>query len=1076
MGNYNPRVPQNLGEEWVPIREEDIIFSPSVNSFEQGHGFTLTSSKVLTTGRFYLNTFPPAVVANRVMSVSIYSAGTEDDTGPIREVIIPCNSAAVTGSGISLINTLSATDALSSPSDGRYIQIIAGSVGANDITMFFATNSYAPQLNGKRILDVRLAYVAGINLTGSTSPLAGQIRITNDASIGPNYGFLEGFAPEVPTSQITYADLGEVSPLFNSVTYVATPERVPWTYADLQKLEASASGRIMGRFSWSNQTAFGGAYVILYAALVVTFCEEKRLAVGMKSFGSNPFPTLGTDEVFALGANTVTMRTLAGASLPVLTLGDYTTLLSAPNVGDTSLAISSVVSSSAYPLLNGLREYYAIPPHPGLLNNIPSPVSSHVGDTFTAETTHVLPQISLHTSGGPITEVHAYGRQAVAQVYGTITATQEILDSAALFARSWPQVRFYARRFGNTTVPLLLDSPTITGSGLSVQISPPAFDELPEIVDGWKEVTLRFSTAPTMGAGTTPQWRWSANGENSGDRWEVLGCMAPALSGVPGNLMNRVPSPNQLSLATYGAPSAGDTVNFGWVPQYAPAVTATSDDQTSDGVLIFAQDMPTVTGFSVSMLTQPVSGIGPDCGIDPCCIPTGIRYNSLTWSTPTNTGRALDDFDRTVAAGSWGSASDVGGAYTLETSPADHSVGLPSPPWDTLGKKGLITFTGTGSRRFAVLSIGAVNFDISVDVVFLTTPDGGSGLLRGGAAGRYTDGANNYIASVDVSPTGTVQLRLEKRVLGVVSTLVTISRPDLAGGVGSTLRVRLLGSGTILKAKVWDPLLDEPTMWDIETTDSDLTTGSLAGIFGRTDGTTATQTVGFGNLLITPPSFWFGYYELQRMDDLTDWETIMKSTSTFTVGFLDYEARVGLVSSYRIRAVDELGFAGPWSATVTSTVTEPGVDIDCTGGHLLMFTSNSEQDGSVNLAYSSVWEGSATVSEDFEFLEAGDVSLQKMYNKNFVTAFRPLERGGERFTRTVLVQAAAISPPTLGDFTALRDMAWDTVPYICVRDEDGNRWFATVVVPSGRVQLNRTIYMAPVTVIEVTDAPFPVDP
>jgi hypothetical protein len=116
------------------------------------------------------------------------------------------------------------------------------------------------------------------------------------------------------------------------------------------------------------------------------------------------------------------------------------------------------------------------------------------------------------------------------------------------------------------------------------------------------------------------------------------------------------------------------------------------------------------------------------------------------------------------------------------------------------------------------------------------------------------------------------------------------------------------------------------------------------------------------------------------------------------------------------------------------------------------------------------------VSEDFAFPEAGFVQLQLMYNKDFYTAFRPLERGGERFSRTVLVQAAAIAPETLADFTALRDMAWDAVNYICVRDEDGNRWFATVIVPAGRVLRDRRLYLAPVDIIEVTATPTPVDP
>ena len=201
----------------------------------------------------------------------------------------------------------------------------------------------------------------------------------------------------------------------------------------------------------------------------------------------------------------------------------------------------------------------------------------------------------------------------------------------------------------------------------------------------------------------------------------------------------------------------------------------------------------------------------------------------------------------------------------------------------------------------------------------------------------------------------------------------------------------------------------------------------------------------------------------------------MKSTNPATTGFNDYEARVGIESLYRLRMVDVYDFPGPWSETITATIPEPGVTIGCTGGHLLIFSSNERQDGSINLAYSSVWEG-RDVEETFTFPEASFVQLQAMYNRDYFTAFRPMERGGEQFSRTVLVQAAAISPETLADFTGLRDMAWADVSYICVRDEDGNRWFATVLVPSGRVLRDRRLYMAPVDIIEVTDTPSEVDP
>jgi hypothetical protein len=55
-------------------------------------------------------------------------------------------------------------------------------------------------------------------------------------------------------------------------------------------------------------------------------------------------------------------------------------------------------------------------------------------------------------------------------------------------------------------------------------------------------------------------------------------------------------------------------------------------------------------------------------------------------------------------------------------------------------------------------------------------------------------------------------------------------------------------------------------------------------------------------------------------------------------------------------------------------------------------------------------------------------------------------------------------------------MAWDDVSYVCVRDEEGNRWFASINVPNGVVRNRRRLYVATVQIVEVTDTPSPVDP
>lgn len=231
----------------------------------------------------------------------------------------------------------------------------------------------------------------------------------------------------------------------------------------------------------------------------------------------------------------------------------------------------------------------------------------------------------------------------------------------------------------------------------------------------------------------------------------------------------------------------------------------------------------------------------------------------------------------------------------------------------------------------------------------------------------------------------------------------------------------------------------------------------------------------YGNELtwsITTITGAFGYYELQRSDDIDDeFQTIGIFNNFATTEFTDWEARVGLESDYRIRSCNVSDFCGPWSSTVSFTQTAPGIGGAGDGNSVLIFTSNHGPTG--NLAYIMQWEGDPV--EEFAFPEAGFTELQLRYLKNFFTAHRPTERGGEQFSRTILVQAAAISAPSLANFRSLRDLAWNTLPYVCVRDELGNRWFANVIVPSGRVHRNRTAYLADITISEVTDEPEPVE-
>lgn len=1294
MVDYNPHAPVILGQEWVPIKNQYTIFGENqTTGSEVGTTFTLESDTQVNNARFYLDDFVYGRFVNEGITFNIYPAGEENQSGPIQKVVIPCTSGATTG-GITF--STPATDvpsALRNPGTIRQSGLIFNGVAG--FTAFRAQfgvmqNTYAQALAGKRILGVTLVsqVIIDNSLTvDSDEPIESTIdidieyglrRIAQSALLF-DWEFqpvMEMESGDNMTTPPRNTDVSRRDRLGNFSMYGATMltngDTYPWTYAELTKFDSTfGASSVAVQVSANNLGSNIPLVRFTYMALEVYFCEEKRVAFGTQVFNEGPV-TLGTETRYQRGMNRVELYNLAGSTNPILPAGDYIVTVAQTDFGD-NFDITDKTNTTLR--LNGLRELYALPSFETKEIILPSIMDdTALGQTLTDEDIVVVPQLSLHLSGGaPLTEVHPYGRQAVAQVWGNVYAQQELDDSTNVGNPfDYPWVRFYARRWGDTTVPLTLTGRgTLTGSTAS--ITPSEFDELPETLDGWKEVTLRFDTPPTMGIIGDPAWRWTATGETNGNRWEILAASAPALSGTQGNLFNGVPSTQQLYNATYLEPT-GASQELEWMPQGVASQwisgAGVSDDAT-DAFLIFAQEPEAPSGFGVVTLCQPVTGIGQECDVDPCCIPTSIIFNQLTW-TPGEAAALYDLFDnRTVVDG-------VGSAYTGQVYETDggvdsnynvangelvislSTVNTNRNVWagdmadvdlttqfqigalaltDNIKVRALarvddnfnyysldITFKTNGtinldleSSTIGLVLPGAVgayastpdnaalditgDIDIRVDCAlttitdaqvlvakynttgnqrsyrlemdsgdaFLTWSNNGSTVLfaqsttpvsdifadgerfvlratldvNNGAGGKTvnfyvadgmdgpwfdlgnavtTAGTTSIFSSTAIGEVGSANGGTSDNVDGVIYAAeirngidgTVVADPDfgaqaegttsfvddagrtwtvngtasieafftdLANSINvatytanSIWNVRFQVFGNKLRGKLWEDGELEPGAWMVTATDNNILSGGVGVMAGLNSGNTNTLPYDISFFyLIANPVLNFGY-EIQRMDTVeTDWQTIMLSSSPFVTTFNDFEARIGIESSYRIRAIDDYGFYGDWSETITATITEPGIEIGCEGGHILVFTSNERQDGSINLAYSSVWY-EQQVEETFTFPEAGFVTLQPMYDRDFFVAFRPTERGGETFNRTILVQAAAIDPETLGDFRSLRDMAWEDVSYICVRDEDGNRWFATIGVPSGRVLNSRRLYLAPVQVIEVTDTPSPADP
>ena len=877
MGNYNPNAPTLLGQQWVPILNNDTVFSAQALTQELGHGFTLAAPRQVNNARYYANDVKGNPNYLQAAVASIYPQGQEALSGPIQQVIVPVVAGTTTGAGV-VVTTGGPgpggiAQALRDPTDGNTNFVVFNPTANSQLNMQFDILSY-PELQGKRIMNVKLLYSGFVTDQDSTAsaipfvnPTPGTTMILvsvggnnynrspggNTGALVLNTDLLGGIAfPQA--GDINDLNLGDIC-LFNKSIFASTPiDAFPWTYADVLRFDPSSGSPVTTRFDVTVPNTTALVY-INYVALKITYCEETRVAYGARIFRS----FYGMNQVVLGSPHTK-------ATNPILPVGSYTQTLAYVNPGDIGFDFNTGTETVDF---NACTQLYPLTSHPGVAVNVPFPLDDHVGDQFSTSSLQVLTQLSLHATGGVLTEPHVYGRQIAAQVYGNNFAQQTIYDDIVGVATPYPQVRYYARRWGNTTVPLLLSStsPPISGVTNQVSITPSDFDALPEIVDGWREVTLRFPSAPSMGAITPdPVWQWSAVGELAGNRWEILGACAPAVSGFGANLFSQVPSNDRLGAATY-QPPVGATVGLSWIPQgcSSPFVTGASFDPAVDATLIFSQDPPTVTGLAVSTLTQPVTGIGLNCGSLPCCIPSGIAYNRLTWSAAS-----------------------------------------------------------------------------------------------------------------------------------------------------------LVISG-------------------------------------------------------------FGEYELQRFDPIDgQFRTIMLTTGataiTGTTAFNDYEARVGISSVYRIRVVNLYNFAGAWSSQVTGSPPTPGISGGCadmTGA--LIFSTNAAQQGNANAAYIMQWE-SDTPEENFGLPEAGDVVFQQFYNRDGSVAFHGTERGLETFQRLLLIQGGAISLPSMANGRTIRDLAWGNYPYICVRDDLGNRWFATVQIPNIGVRNNRAAYMATAIITETTQIPFAVSP
>ncbi len=210
----------------------------------------------------------------------------------------------------------------------------------------------------------------------------------------------------------------------------------------------------------------------------------------------------------------------------------------------------------------------------------------------------------------------------------------------------------------------------------------------------------------------------------------------------------------------------------------------------------------------------------------------------------------------------------------------------------------------------------------------------------------------------------------------------------------------------------------------------------------------------------------FSHYEIQRNDAFTDWQTVALITTSTVTAFEDYEARIGYQSCYRIRTVATTGISSAWSSTVCDTVAAYGCG--------LTLTANSWPEGSV--AYGDVFDGSGGfVDKEYRFPEVDEVQERTFHGRDGKVAFIPAERRWSEFDRRLMVASIVATGPAPMQADPIRDLSRATLPYVCVRDEDGGRWFANVQVGSLTDRRPGRFEYVDIHVNELTLVAYPID-
>lgn len=237
----------------------------------------------------------------------------------------------------------------------------------------------------------------------------------------------------------------------------------------------------------------------------------------------------------------------------------------------------------------------------------------------------------------------------------------------------------------------------------------------------------------------------------------------------------------------------------------------------------------TASGYSSGLVVVPSVKVNPTISSPAVAAVLTTSTVPVTWTVSEETAyqltltpaNVLDSFSRS-ATDTWSSA-DTGQAYTLSGTAAN---------FDIASGVGTIQPGATSSDRIAVVTADT-GADRTVEATAKWAALPATGALRVGVLARYVDASNFYLGEISIATTGVVTVQATKNVAGSKTVLATFTHATAYVG-GVNWRIRCDVTGTRIRVKAWRASDSEPD-YQVDTTDTAITSGTLAGVFARNE-------------------------------------------------------------------------------------------------------------------------------------------------------------------------------------------------------------------------------------------------